>query len=649
MTEIARTTSHKPRSRIKLFALIAALMVFLSACGAKLNTNLTLNEDGSGTRVIEFTVERDESMEENIQGGFEAVDASIKKHLPEQLEYSGLTVGDDVVTGSFTLTFTSLDDYESKVKALLEAGGDLNEPYLEFEETDGRLKSGFRFSESYSSRSLLEWVANGLVEDGIIDESNKSSVFSEDTAVLTFKDQTYETLYGSSIDVNQVKDNGFDSIDVVILPNEDGTYEVGVRLSRRTEPEEELHKLDDELIASIDVDGLTEGPSTLFSSNDMAYHRPVTFTAADADEVDAKLNAVFGEDMAEFSATQERRSGHLQMEQTYAGKVNPSNLCSNYYCWADVDVLSPGNNEQYELLFDSLGYRTSTGEFEFTYAMPVNFESLDVKMDVSMSRAWTLEIDVVLDTNQYESLLDVVEEELTPGEDVGSIKTSDADGKRTYSIKIAENEENADAIAEYLDGPRAGTPVRVAEASEYDKEMLGADYSVRLNLSLQSLLSGASVKQIDAEINLGTFHKFTDDRDIFWEIDGGTATFSKTLSDDDGVYLPEFYGYGSGPSQGFLITMIVIGVLVIVAIVLLIVFRKRLSPALSQAQKTVASGYATAKEYGSEVMSSAAAKPAPGSYPGGQPGGEFGGQPGENAPGGAPDAPDGPFTEHDLR
>ena len=59
---------------------IAALI--LSACGAKIETQLGLESAEKGTRTMQVSFNLKDN-KDKIKGGSEALDASVRKHLPE--------------------------------------------------------------------------------------------------------------------------------------------------------------------------------------------------------------------------------------------------------------------------------------------------------------------------------------------------------------------------------------------------------------------------------------------------------------------------------------------------------------------------------------------------------------------------------------
>ncbi|WP_300048455.1 hypothetical protein [Trueperella sp.] len=637
------------KNRFSLVALLVALLLTLTACGARLSTQVALEENGAGTRTISFTMANDADTQDRITGGYEAVEAAIKKHLPEGLQFSGLTVSEQEVTGNFTLSFTDLDDYKAKVAAIVKAsGGDL-EPEVTMFAADNALKKGFEFTENFSSMHLLSWVSDALVAEGVIAQDDAANVIEgEDGATVTYGGQTYTNEWGGQIAINETESHGFDGVTVDVTDGGDESYGVVVRMSRMSTPSGDVKALDDKFLGVLkdvkvdaDVDPAADH-----------YQRTASFQAASADEVATKLEAVFGKGAASFQVSTEEAKGEPKVKRTYRGSVDSTQICADY-CSTAVQIYAPsgfttesGENVAY----------SSGGNFNLSFERGIVFDSLDFTADISMSRSWTLDMDLVIDTNDYADFLDDIEKSLTPS--TGTMTTSDADGKRTYSFTFT-SDDDADGVAAALGGY-----FTVGDLAEGEMDYVDADYAVGLGLDPHQFAAGSEVSQVTGKIKLGTMNDWVEDPMSTWSRDGSQVSYEAS----DSNYIM-FTGYASGPTMGQLIGWIVAGVVVLLLIVLAIVFRKRLAKVFSGLGKSASAATAgvaeAARDAGAAYRAAAADAEAYAGQPGaGQPGvggpGAFAagaGQPGAGGPGAAaaPGAPvgseSGPreFTEHDLR
>jgi hypothetical protein len=202
-----KTRRSRWRRGFRTVLAVSAVLV-LTACGATIDTTLTVADDGSGSRVMVVTLDADGMAQLNT--GAAEVDASIRKRLPTELAYPGLkSTSDGGVTAEFTLAFASADEYTKKAYALLAVGGNSTST-VDFEVTDSILLKGLTINEDFGSYDLLKWMFDGLLEDGIVSESNASDMYEVGDSVLNFGGLSVNQ--NASYDYSDIIDNGFSSI-----------------------------------------------------------------------------------------------------------------------------------------------------------------------------------------------------------------------------------------------------------------------------------------------------------------------------------------------------------------------------------------------------------------------------------------------------
>ena len=193
---------------------MAALV--LAGCGAVVTTTMSVNDDGSGSRVMTATFTNDDSDEaKKVFASSATIENSIKNHIPSQLQYKGLHVSGKTMTATFQLDFSSHDDYMAKVKAL--TSGKNVTPESDVQKLDTPLVQGVIGNENFKSSDLLSWMAEGFAQDGILDEDNTNMVFDEDGNV-EFSIGGEKLNSPSPLKVERVVDNGFDAVLVELDP-----------------------------------------------------------------------------------------------------------------------------------------------------------------------------------------------------------------------------------------------------------------------------------------------------------------------------------------------------------------------------------------------------------------------------------------------
>lgn len=112
------------------------------------------------------------------------------------------------MVASFQLDFSSPQDYLTKVRAII---GGSKDPTSDIQNINTPLVNGVVGKENFTSRDLLEWLPQGLEQDGIVDSGNVGNVLdSENNMTLTIGGKNFTSQ--TPLDVEHVADNGFDQV-----------------------------------------------------------------------------------------------------------------------------------------------------------------------------------------------------------------------------------------------------------------------------------------------------------------------------------------------------------------------------------------------------------------------------------------------------
>ena len=124
-----------------LGVLLVLVALVLSACGARVETDLGLEnaEKGSRTMSISFNMKDNKDY---VKGDINSIDSSIKKHLPSELSYEGIQTDGDKARATFKLSFTSISEYRTKVENLLKLSGSSTTPTISISDSTMGLVQG---------------------------------------------------------------------------------------------------------------------------------------------------------------------------------------------------------------------------------------------------------------------------------------------------------------------------------------------------------------------------------------------------------------------------------------------------------------------------------------------------------------------------
>lgn len=325
-----------------LAVLLTIAALILSACGAKIETQLGLEsaEKGTRTMLVSFNLKDNK---DKIKGGSEALDASVRKHLPEGLEYGGIQSEGDKARATFTIPFSSVDEYRNKVASILKAAGSKTEPTVTILNTEQGLVQGIQVKENFSSKELLDWLPEALVVDGVIESSNKNSVFNSSGSETTVKfgEKEVKNSGGSTISAKDVQDRGFKAM-VLELQEKDGGYSATASFVAKDIMNSETAAAVDAYLNQVKPEGseLKKGlessqatymaPSASTSAAKEEVGRTLTFSASSLDDLNTKLKKLLGAGTTDLSYTREvkEESKTFYVRKTMKGVLDCSLLCS---------------------------------------------------------------------------------------------------------------------------------------------------------------------------------------------------------------------------------------------------------------------------------------------------------------------------------
>ena len=339
MTHTPGTPARQRWMFLAVLLTIAALI--LSACGAKIETQLGLESAEKGTRTMQVSFNLKDN-KDKIKGGSEALDTSIRKHLPSGLEYGGIQSDGDKARATLTIPFSSVEEYRTKVASILKAAGSDIDPQISIINSEQGLVKGIQVKENFTSKNLLGWVPEALVVDGVVSSSDKNNVFTSDgDTTVKLGDKTVKNSGGSTISAKDVQDRGFKSVQIDVEEKNDG-YKVMVSFVAQEIMNSETSSAVDAYLNQVKPEGseLKKGlessqatymaPSASTSAAKEEVGRTLTFSASSLDDLNTKLKKLLGAGTTDLSYTREvkEESKTFYVRKTMKGVLDCSLLCS---------------------------------------------------------------------------------------------------------------------------------------------------------------------------------------------------------------------------------------------------------------------------------------------------------------------------------
>ncbi len=195
--------------RLRFLAVMAAVMWILAGCsiyGAQIDTQLKVNDDLSGVRIMDVTIPAS-MVSGNSPVTVDILNQLIEENCPQELTWSYVKNG-NADQYHLELAFDSQLDYMMKVKVL--TGKNVQ---VEMEASDSVWRKGIRVAENFTSADLLVWFKDALVSGGVVSSDTADRIFRAGSTVLVYGDRSYKT--DPAIQVDEIVKAPLEKIDVL--------------------------------------------------------------------------------------------------------------------------------------------------------------------------------------------------------------------------------------------------------------------------------------------------------------------------------------------------------------------------------------------------------------------------------------------------
>lgn len=533
----------------RIFTLFALFLAFvLSACGAKVNTELQLDTPTSGKRIITLVIPKlDETAKAKVNGGMTAVDASIKKHLPKEFTFSGFQQSGENTVGTLTLEFDSLETYKSKIAAILREKDSKNIDSMISVNTTG-LVTGMQVKERFSSEQLLKWAINGLVEDGVIAKNDSSLLLETGDSKITFNGKSYNST-GSYLQVKDVVDNGVSHL-AINIAEQKSSFDVQVKFGYREGtkyPEAELKAhLDKALPKNAKLSVLNTGENQIDGVN--VNGQMVSYTADSIEEVAKSLSTLLGDPSFSIKdITTPRENGFperkLKVEFNCSGVCSPDGRKLLEFKPADIWKLN--------------GSKKLSHSGAISMLLPIRFSDFTVDSTIGKNGGKVV-LTATLDAKIAELAGNSIEKALNRN-DAGKIVSKKDGEKQIYTLTLSGDSETALNAAMRKLSANSGYKITADTNAGFFSDSVSFIYRNDFGRNF-SLKEGGKVKQ-----------KLTiDGYSITKSTAGDSAIIEKTLAPG------EFFSVKGTAAKTSVISWVIFGILLTLILLLSVfIFWKR--------------------------------------------------------------------------
>lgn len=599
------------KMKYALSAMAVFCVLLFAGCGAVVDTELTADGNFSGKRVMTLTLSNSD-INDNITGGAAAIEKTVKKYIPKELTYTKSSTSDSLKY-VFTLEFSDIEDYRTKVAAVFAANPDnKKEIDIKYENISSPFKMSASFKENFTSIDMMGWLTYGVRTDGISTYSSESDWYETGSTKLVWNGKEYST--GNTMSMSDSEYNCADSVTVETRLPINGTADRKIEFvfSKNT-----VDALNENGTVLDDYFSAFAGGNVLYRSetpddgNDIACI--IEMQGLSYEELAKKTAEVLLDENISFAVDVKKSSdenGQLDIEvsekldaSSYL-KKSEGNLRSSYYLpdgtevkRTDADTVKPDSRKD----DDENTYFTYRPGYSgedvsvMTFSWIPQFESCAVKLGFSGDKV-KLSLIMNADNSMYETALLLLKERLENSiakNDGMSLSESQADGMTKYEVKLAD--KDAETAAEsyknfisYYTGMNASCDFSIEEAGNgtpFKKQTL---YSAKINVSP---LAGKNPVEFILDKPIGS--------SVYFIGDDPTDT-----EDDEPVYADRYIDVTILTEQ-----VNVIGVILTIAAALL--FAAFAVTVLANLKTWVSAGKAAGESAKAAAAKAAASRPAP--------------------------------------
>ncbi|MCR5426467.1 MAG: zinc-ribbon domain-containing protein [Lachnospiraceae bacterium] len=370
-------------------ALLGALL--LTGCGGNLNTDLTISEDLSGVRHMVFTADTEEN-KDHMTGDVTSITATVASNIPEGIDFTS-SVDGTVVTYTFDITFSDLEEYEQKVKGILDAQGKTySEPLIEWLKPASVFATGISYRENFTTSDLMDWFPTLLVNAGYVKEGDKGNVFYKVA-------QTYSVLgkEGNStwVSVDTLTFQPLSGIAFYQTCNPDGTFD---RIVQVMVPQSTMDAVGDDVRAFLD-ERSTSVSTNSWNTADGVNTYTLEGKNLTADQVSSMMAAFYGRagETVYSAATPEtsESTSLFTVDHSVQEEIDLTDFVSNAYGDVDLTYYVKDNAE-----YAGAVLKTASGESAlYPYSRDDSgFETLFYTYTANCTVDYTAVISYALDT-----------------------------------------------------------------------------------------------------------------------------------------------------------------------------------------------------------------------------------------------------------
>lgn len=371
------------RKIILLFALFFLMILFITGCGAKVSTILTINSQNgfSGNRVITCTVAKSD-VQQNFKGGVQKIDEIFANSCPKEMTYIKTEDANNYIY-SLTLPVSSLEDYKQKVEKII--GKEVN---INYATPNTVFASGVTYSESFTSTDLMGWFRKVAQEQKLIDDINNLWELSDSKVVLNGKE------YSSSGNI-KINDCTYNLLNQIVINTElqpDGNAKRTIQfIIPQSTYDSKTNEINNFMKSIVPPNAENNWSSDTYGGKKFT----ITFNAKDAKELMEKTAISLNSKNCTLEQTDSQGNNPFSQNITYSEKLDFNSFASDSEGRVNIryNFLTASNDKIIEVQQDDNKYTSNTNKYSKTFSTNIlsiklltekkfNIDSINVKTSI---------------------------------------------------------------------------------------------------------------------------------------------------------------------------------------------------------------------------------------------------------------------------
>ena len=503
---------------ILLCSLIILSLSFLAACGAKIDTDMKIDKNFKGERIITATIDSTD-LNSYVSTGADGIEETIKNYIPSAMTYKRVDKELGDVEFTFTISFNDLNEYTNKITEILNKNPDNTiVPSILYNNKNNEFKKSILFEENFTSNDLLNWLVYGLKTDNKVSHSTVSDWMETGIALLKIDNQEFDVY--NNISVNESETNSFDSINVETKILDNGNYKRSVTFVAN----EKIIKIlnDKGIVLTEYLKKLSPESSEFVESKEDNYTKYiVSYESSTSEELATSTAKLFNSQTSVFKVNYSSYAENKNIikidvdeyiDASYYLDYDSSALTSELYLYDNLSIdYKNSKNDLYSNLIDNKTYFSYNPNFhdtyKFTFSLPVPFESVELNIAAKNNKI-SEKLVMSISNNLSSVFKEIIEENLknSLNSEKLVLDTKNDENITTYTLAFKGNPD--EVSKEFKNFLSAYTGKNVYHEILYDEVKSKSIFKTMATLQVNADLSDLSMELVGFNCKASITKKF---------------------------------------------------------------------------------------------------------------------------------------------